>query len=290
MALSLSLGEKPTICHNELMSNTNVRYLVFDIESVTDGDLLAKTKYPGDQLSAQQAIQKYRSFLMQKYESDFIPYTFQIPISIVVGKVAADFSLLDLVSLDEPGFRPHVVTQHFWLGWEKYKRPTLVSFNGRTFDIPLLELAAFRYGISLAKWFRWRDKSYEQPRHRYNFEGHFDLQEVLTNFGASRLNGGLNLAANLIGKPGKLDVEGSMVQDMFDAGKLREIDDYCRCDVLDTYFVFLRTMVLIGEIELAREQELVQQTKEWLEENSVKRPIYSTYLAAWGNWTSPWDA
>jgi 3'-5' exonuclease len=272
------------------MSNTNVRYLVFDIESVTDGDLLAKTKYPGDQLSAQQAIQKYRSFLMQKYESDFIPYTFQIPISIVVGKVAADFSLLDLVSLDEPGFRPHVVTQHFWLGWEKYKRPTLVSFNGRTFDIPLLELAAFRYGISLAKWFRWRDKSYEQPRHRYNFEGHFDLQEVLTNFGASRLNGGLNLAANLIGKPGKLDVEGSMVQDMFDAGKLREIDDYCRCDVLDTYFVFLRTMVLIGEIELAREQELVQQTKEWLEENSLKRPIYSTYLAAWGNWTSPWDA
>ena len=141
------------------MSNTNVRYLVFDIESVTDGDLLAKTKYPGDQLSAQQAIQKYRSFLMQKYESDFIPYTFQIPISIVVGKVAADFSLLDLVSLDEPGFRPHVVTQHFWLGWEKYKRPTLVSFNGRTFDIPLLELAAFRYGISLEKWFRWRDKS-----------------------------------------------------------------------------------------------------------------------------------
>ena len=35
-----------------------------------------------------------------------------------------------------------------------------------------------------------------------------------------------------------------MVQDMYDAGRLAEINDYCRCDVLDTYFVFLRTRVL----------------------------------------------
>ena len=141
------------------------------------------------------------------------------------------------------------MTQHFWLGWEKYGQPTLVSFNGRTFDIPLLELAAFRYGISLPRWFRFREKSYDQPRHRYNFSGHFDLHEVLTNFGASRFNGGLNLAANLIGKPGKIDVQGCMVQDMFDQGKLKEIDHYCRCDVLDTYFVFLRTLVLLGELD-----------------------------------------
>ena len=59
--------------------------------------------------------------------------------------------MLDLVALDEPQFRPHVITEHFWRGWESYQRPTLVSFNGRTFDIPLLELAAFRYGVSLPK-------------------------------------------------------------------------------------------------------------------------------------------
>ena len=29
------------------------------------------------------------------------------------------------------------MTEHFWRGWEKYGRPTLVSFNGRTFDLPL---------------------------------------------------------------------------------------------------------------------------------------------------------
>ncbi|MEC9091658.1 MAG: 3'-5' exonuclease [Planctomycetota bacterium] len=272
------------------MSSSNVRYLVFDIESVADGDLISKTRYAGEGLDAQQAIQKYRDFLMEKYESDFIPYTFQVPVSIVVAKIADDFSLIDLVSLDEPEFRPHVITQHFWLGWEKYKRPTLVSFNGRTFDLPLLELAAFRYGIGLANWFRFRGKTYEQPRNRYNFQGHMDLHEILTNFGASRFNGGLNLAANLIGKPGKMDVQGNMVQDLFAEGKLKEIDNYCRCDVLDTYFVFLRCLVLIGDIGIDREKELVNQTKAWLISESENQPIYRDYLAAWGDWQSPWES
>ena len=49
-----------------------------------------------------------------------------------------------------------------------------------------------------------------------------------TNFGSSRFVGGLNLAANLLGKPGKMDVQGHMVQDLFNAGKLADINDYCR--------------------------------------------------------------
>ena len=153
--------------------------------------------------------------LMEKYESDFIPYTFQVPVSIVVGKVSGDYRLIDLVVLDEPQFRPHVITEHFWRGWDKYRRPTLVSFNGRTFDLPLLELAAFRYGLSVPGWFNVAAKSFEQPRNRFNLDAHIDLQELLTNFGSTRFTGGLNLAANLLGKPGKMDVQGHMVQDLF---------------------------------------------------------------------------
>ncbi len=270
------------------MSDSNVRYLVFDIESVAVGSLIAKTKFAGDNLDAQSAIRKYRDQLLAKYDSDFIPYTYQIPVSIVVAKVNAEFELIDLVSLDEPEDRSHVITEHFWRGWEGYRKPTLVSFNGRTFGIPLLELAAYRYGVGIKQWFFMHGKSFEQPRNRYNHDGHLDLHEILTNHGASRFNGGLNLAANLSGKPGKLDVQGFMVQDMFDEGRLQEIDDYCRCDVLDTYFVFLRTMVLMGEIDLQREHELVQLTKDWLEAESTNRVIYRTYLDAWGDWTSPW--
>jgi hypothetical protein len=68
--------------------------------------------------------------LLAKYETDFIPYTFQLPVSIVVAKVAADYRLLDLVALDEPQYRSHVMTKTSGAAG-KIQRPTLVSFNGR---------------------------------------------------------------------------------------------------------------------------------------------------------------
>ena len=239
-----------------MAKQTDVAYFVFDCESVADGRLVAGIRYPGEDIPSEEAVARYRAELLEKYESDFIPYTFQIPVSVAIAKVAADFRLLDLVVLDEPQFRPHVITEHFWRGWTAYKRPTLVTFNGRTFDVPLLELAAFRYGIDVATWFDTKAKTYSQPRNRYNTEAHVDIQDLLTNFGATRFTGGLNLAASVLGKPGKMSVQGHMVQDMYNQGRLAEINDYCRCDVLDTYFVFLRSRVLVGELSMAAEQEL----------------------------------
>lgn len=268
----------------------NVRYLVFDTESVADGELVSKLRFPGEGLAAKKAVDRYRKELMEKHDSDFIPYTFQMPIAIGIAKVAADYRLIDLVALDEPQYRAHVMTEHFWRGWEKYGRPTLVSFNGRTFDIPLLELAAFRFGISIPAWFALQAKSFEQPRNRFNLDAHIDVQEVLTNFGSTRFTGGLNLASNVLGKPGKMDVQGCMVQDLFDAGKLKEINDYCRCDVLDTYFVFLRTRVLVGQLSLDEEQGIVGETKTWLHKRTNECPAYEAYLDRWGDWTNPWKA
>ncbi len=270
------------------MSSSQVRYLVFDIESVADGELVSKLRYPGESLDAAEAVRRYRDELMEKRGSDFIPYTFQLPISVAVAKVAADFRLIDLVVLDEPQYRPHVITDHFWRGWEAYRRPTLVSFNGRGFDVPLLELAAFRYGLSVPSWFHASGKSYEQLRNRFNTQAHIDLCELLTNFGATRFNGGLNLAANLLGKPGKMDVQGDMVQDMYEAGRFTQINDYCRCDVLDTYFVFLRTRVLTGQLSLDDEQSLIAQTKQWLQQQVDEVNAYRLYLDQWGDWVNPW--
>jgi predicted PolB exonuclease-like 3'-5' exonuclease len=270
------------------VASTAVKYLVFDIESVADGELVSRVKYPSDGLSAEDAVRRYRSELMEATGTDFIPYTYQIPVSVVVAKVADDFSLLDVVALDEPEFRPHVITEHFWRGWELYRRPTLVTFNGRTFDLPLMELAAFRFGLSVPGWFNIEDRSWEQYRSRYNTRSHLDLHDLLTNFGASRFSGGLNLAANLLGKPGKMEVQGCMVQDLFDEGKLTDINDYCRCDVLDTYFVFLRLAVLLGRLSLPREQELVAGTKQWLLERVGQTPAFGAYLDNWGGWTNPW--
>tara|TARA_Y100001960_G_scaffold93716_1_gene100984 strand:+ start:27652 stop:28479 length:828 start_codon:yes stop_codon:yes gene_type:complete len=265
----------------------DIKFLVFDIETVPDGELISRIRYPGEQLEAQAAIEKYQQELLETKGSDFIPQTYHLPVSVVIGKVNSRYELVDLVALDEQQGRSHIITQHFWKGWEKY-RATLVTFNGRGFDLPVMELAAFRYGICLEKWFEINRKSFDQPRNRFNLRSHFDVQEVLSNFGASRMIGGLNLMANLIGKPGKMDVAGDMVHELFNTGKLQRIHDYCRCDVLDTYFVFLRTSVLAGNLQLDQEQQVVRKTREWLESRCEEYPIYQQYLDNWGDWENPW--
>lgn len=271
------------------MASGNVRYLVFDIESVADGDLIAKVRYPNDKLTGPEAIKKYSAELMEKFGSEFIPYTYHLPISIAVAKIDEAFNLIDIVTLDPPEYRPHIITKHFWDGWKAYKQPSLVSFNGRSFDLPLLELSAYRYGIAIPEWFNIYGKSWEQPRARYNQSAHLDLQDILTNFGATRLNGGLNLVANLVGSPGKMGTAGHMVQQLYDDGETGRINDYCRCDVLDTYFVLLRVAVLMGQLTIEQERERVENTHAWLKEQSETLPAYAEYLEQCSQWNNPWQ-
>jgi len=59
---------------------------------------------------------------------------------------------------------------------------------------------------------------------------------------------------------------------------------------LDTYFVFLRCMVLTGKLELEREIELVQQTRDWIEKESETCQACADYMTQIGDWDNPWLA
>ena len=79
-----------------------------------------------------------------------------------------------------------------------------------------------------------------------------------------------------------------MVQDMYDAGQIADINDYCVCDVLDTYFVFLRTQVLLGKLTLENERGLVAATKRWMEDRGEEAKSFRMYLSQWSDWSNPW--
>ncbi len=260
---------------------SQVDYLVFDIETVGDGGLIQRLKYPDTDLSPAESVARFQAELLEQTGRDVLPPTFTLPVSVAVAKVSSDFQLIDLTVLDAPEFRPEEITRRFWQGWTHYERPCFVTFNGRSYDIPVMELAAFRYGISLPGWFNVESRTYEQARNRYNITRHIDLCDLFSNFGAMRMTGGLNLMANLIDKPGKSGVDGSQVQQMYFDGHLDEINDYCRCDVLDTYFVFLRSRVLLGRLTLEEEQELVLVARMFLEEQADDHPAYRHYLQHW---------
>ena len=52
-------------------------------------------------------------------------------------------------------------------------------------------------------------------------------------------------------------------------------------DTIDTYFVFLRTRVLLGEVSAAEERSLARQARAWLGEKVTELPALGTYLDNW---------
>jgi predicted PolB exonuclease-like 3'-5' exonuclease len=249
-------------------------FLVIDTETIPDGELVAAVKYPDETLTPEEAVERAKQEAREKggpKNPDFLPVTFQVPVAISVLRVGADFTLQALSCLDAPHFRTREMVTKFWFGLSCYKAK-LVTFNGRRFDMPLLELAAFRYGISARDY-------YQSSRNRYN--GPIDLCDWFSNFGACYMDGGLNLLAKMLGLPGKCEMKGEDVYPKYLEGKLQEINDYCLCDTLDTYFVFLRTRILTGDISPDQEQELRAKARTLLEAKSEEFPVLRKYLSAW---------
>jgi len=231
-------------------------YLVFDIETVPNDDLLRSA----EGMSAEE----YR----QSRETDFIPVSYVQPVSVAVGRVNRGYELESLVALEEAvaqtptlfeACTEKALVEAFWDGWSRYNAKgnvTFVTFNGRRYDVPVMECAAFRHGVSIPQWFNTHAKSWDQNRNRYNVKSHFDIAEVLSAHGSFPISGGLNMLAKALGLPGKMGVCGSNVESMYRSGQHGDITQYCKCDVLDTYMVFLRMNVLMGNVTCRRERDL----------------------------------
>ncbi len=218
-------------------------FAVFDVETRVDKHLLNQVYFDGQRLSDSEAYERYREDLRRRRDSDFFPTTLHLPISIAIGNIDDDYVLQSVESLALDEYSEEKLVREFWTRAERFAG-ALVSFNGRRFDIPVLELAALRHGLAAPLHFG--DES--QARDRYSSTRHLDLYDYLTNFGAVSLAGGMDLLLKMIGLPGKTGMDGSMVQEYFEAHRLDEIHRYCRNDVVQTYFLFLRVALLRGEI------------------------------------------
>ena len=124
--------------------------------------------------------------------------------------------------------------------------PRIVDYNGKTFDLPVMKYRAMKYGISARNFFNSGDK-WNNYMYKYSNDWHCDLLDALSDFGASA-RCKMNEVCALLGLPGKIGVDGSKVATMFDEGKLKEIDDYCETDVLNTYLIYINYMLLLGRI------------------------------------------
>lgn len=222
-----------------------MNFAIFDIETRIDKALIQSVMYPHEDVTEEEAYQRFRQQIRQERDSrsDFLPIAFHVPISIVVGNVTGDHALTAVEVLCAQDYSEEGIVCEFWRRVEIFPG-TLVSFNGRAFDLPVLEMQALRYGCQAPRYF---NEKYGH-RYRYSEERHYDLFDFLSNVGVHRIRGGFNLLARLIGLPGKTWVDGSMIQGLWEAGQLSMIHTYCRQDVIQTYGLFLRIELMRGRL------------------------------------------
>jgi 3'-5' exonuclease len=125
--------------------------------------------------------------------------------------------------------------------------PQLVTFNGSSFDLPVLRYRAMIHGIpapGLAA----------RPYFNRYSEDAIDLCDILSSF-APHTKASLNELSKIMGLPGKPDgMDGADVERYLLEGKINEIAKYCETDVVNTYRVWLRYELFRGRLSESEHQ------------------------------------
>ena len=194
-------------------------YLVLDIETVLDPELPIAESSEAERLPAP-------------------PHHRIVVIGVLL--MGADYTVRRLGVVGDGKEEPGILND--FAQFIEERRPCLVTYNGRGFDMPVIANRCFRHGITLHYYYAARD-----VRYRFSPDGHLDLMDYLADFGAAKPSR-LDVVAKLCGMPGKVGVAGKDVGPMVHAGRLSEVRDYCLCDVVQTAAVFLRVQLLRGEL------------------------------------------
>jgi predicted PolB exonuclease-like 3'-5' exonuclease len=121
----------------------------------------------------------------------------------------------------------HDILSDFWDSVMDYQQ--LVGFNSLTFDAPFLIKRSWYNGVKPPRQLNL--KRYINPDRNTN---HVDLRCLLSNWD-SYAKGSLDLYCQLMLGTGKGEIDGSMVQAMWDEGKFAELRKYNEEDARLTY-------------------------------------------------------
>jgi hypothetical protein len=171
--------------------------------------------------------------------SDFLPLPYHRPVAACLLEAAEDGGIVrvtDVVSwTDARGDEADFLART----WDRLAGAALVTFHGKGFDVPVLELRSLKHGVPMPGW----------PGGRLGggLAEHHDLKEILSSQGAAGA-APLDLYAKLVGLPGKEDVAGADVQALYAEGARDRIAAYCMTDVVQTYLLFLRHRLVEGSL------------------------------------------
>jgi predicted PolB exonuclease-like 3'-5' exonuclease len=259
------------------------RYLVFDIETRVDKDLVKQVHDPENTLTLDQAYDKARDQILEHsgQQSDFFPLPYHIPISIATLQADENYRIKALGCLGVDRYSEAELVARFWQLFESVT--TLVTFNGRGFDLPVLEIQALRRGLSLPRYFT--GGTYRGSR--YSDAYHMDLCDFISNFGAAHRRGSLDVLARVAGLPGKYSIAGEDVEYLFRQGRIKEINQYCMTDALQTFLLFLRVELLRGKLNSENYAAAAAAAREYLAQRAAGAGPDNFLLEFLNRWPAP---
>ncbi len=251
--------------------------LVFDIETVPDveaGCRLFGLEGLSEQHIGEIMFQKRR----EESGTEFLRH--HLHRVVAISAVLRNGDRLKVWSLGEESSSEVELIERFFDGLERYS-PTLVSWNGNGFDLPVLHYRALLHGVSAPRYWETGDEDtsfrWNNYLNRYHYR-HTDLMDVLSSY-QPRAGARLDEIATMLGLPGKMGMSGSQVWERFLAGDIAAIRDYCETDVLNTFLVYLRFELMRGRLNRAsyeKECELVRDSLGREQKSHLR-----TFLAAW---------
>lgn len=261
--------------------------LVFDIETIPDtegGRRIYNLGVGDDALDDKSTAKAMFHLNQQKTGREVLPlHLHQVAaISVVYRGMGNDMEhKVSVRSLGDENSNEADLLALFFDEIDTYT-PTLVSWNGAGFDLPVLHYRMLKNNVSApAYWERGENNAsfrYDNYLSRYH-QRHTDLMDVLANYNRGAF-APLDDISTLLGFPGKTGMDGSQVWDEYLAGNLSGIRQYCETDVLNTYLVYLRYQFMRGEIngdELEKEFNLLRDTLD----NSGHEHLQQ-FSKAWG--------
>lgn len=252
--------------------------LVFDLETLPDVEGLRRLNGWGADVSDTEVAERAFAARREATGSDFLPLHLQRV--AVIGCTFRDDSGFRVRTLGKPGDSEASLIASFFKTIERYT-PTLVSWNGSGFDLPVLHYRSLIHGLQALRYWDMgeddRDFRFNNYISRYH-QRHTDLMDLLAKYNG-RANAPLDELAKLCGFPGKLGMDGSQVWPAWQAGKEDEVRAYCETDVVNTWLVYCRFRMLRGELDPQSYEAEVQLVRDTLAASG--EPHWQEYLAAW---------
>lgn len=236
--------------------------LVFDIETIPDIET-GKKLFDLEGLSPEDIGKAMFAQQRAKSGSEFLPHYLQRVVAISL--ILVQGSQIRVWSLGDEQSDEKDLINRFFNGVDKYV-PTLVSWNGCGFDLPVLHYRALYQGITASTY--WENGEHQNHfkwnnyLSRYHYR-HLDIMDVLASY-QSKAYAPLDNIAVMLGFPGKMGMSGSKVWEYYLKDEIKPIRDYCETDVLNTYCVYLRFELMRGIISQQEYQQAMQHLKTYL--------------------------